>query len=182
MLERLPQDRTRLKFEHRLRTTRFPIPLIIVCACVCVWKNTENPEETERTACGVVWCVCVVWCCEVRKCEKKSQKQRKNDQNTDSFLGTTLPSTDPKTVPKRSFFPTHCFLHIPWDFSTFLARGPIPNAQTIRFSARGPIPKVLIMRRKRSQPAKHPVLLLACPVCADHIFCCRSQIASTQRC
>ena len=43
MLERLPQLRTRLKFEHRLRTTRFPIPPII---CFFL-KMRETSEGTS---------------------------------------------------------------------------------------------------------------------------------------
>ena len=35
----------------------------MLCA-VCVWKNTENHKKQREMR--VVWCVCVVWCCEVK--------------------------------------------------------------------------------------------------------------------
>ena len=40
---------------------------------VCVWKNTENQRKQREMR--VVWrvCVCVVWYCEVRKCEKRKK-------------------------------------------------------------------------------------------------------------
>ena len=46
-----------------------------VCMCarasVGVWKNTENPEENrDMRVVQVCVCVCVVQCCEVRKCKK----------------------------------------------------------------------------------------------------------------
>ena len=40
------------------------VSVYVVC-CVRVEKHSK-PRETERNVCGMV---CVVWCCEVRKCE-----------------------------------------------------------------------------------------------------------------
>ena len=87
-----------------------------VCVRVCACGNTENPEETERNACGMV--VCVVWCCEVRKCEK-TQEIKEQRSKHGLLFSTILPSTDPKTVQKRSFSPTHCFYTFPGIYRRF---------------------------------------------------------------
>ena len=41
----------------------------VLCACGKTLKTTRNREK--RVWYGV--CVCVVWCCEVRKCEKTQE-------------------------------------------------------------------------------------------------------------
>ena len=59
----------------------------------------------------------------VGKCNK-CKEHWETCQNTDSVFRTIWPSTDPKKVRKRSFFPTHCSLHFPMDLLTFSAEGP----------------------------------------------------------
>ena len=54
----------------------------VLCACGKTLKTTRNREK-----CG--WygvCVCVVWCCEVRKCEKNARNNGKIVKTWSSFL------------------------------------------------------------------------------------------------
>ena len=79
------------------------------CACGKTLKTRGNREKC-------VWygvCVCVVWCCEVRKYTKKHKKHWETSQNMVSFFGTIWPSVDPKKVQNWPFFPTHSFYTSP---------------------------------------------------------------------
>ena len=81
-----------------------------------------------------------------------------NCQNTDSFFAQYGQLWTKKKVQKRSFFPTPCFDTFPGICRRFRPKVLSQKTKTTVW-ARGPIPKVLIMRWKRSQPAKHPVYL-----------------------
>ena len=56
----------------------------VCCAVLCVWKNTENQRKQREMR--VVWCVCVVWCCEVRKYTKNTRNIGKIIKPRSPFL------------------------------------------------------------------------------------------------
>ena len=63
----------------------------------------------------------------VRKCKNSRETVGKIIKPRTPVFGTLCPSMDRKKVRKRPVFPTHCFLHFPWDLPTIFARGPIPK-------------------------------------------------------
>ena len=101
--------------------------------------------------------VCVVWCCEVRKCEKTQEIKEKRSKHGLRFrhdIAIHAPNNGPKTV----IYPNTLFFTLSLGFIDVFGRRSYSKRPKIRFSAPGPIPKVLIMRWKMSQPAKHPVI------------------------
>ena len=80
-------------------------------------------------------------------------KIQKNKRNIWKFVTTRTPflaryahPRDPTTVQKRSFSPTHCFLHTSPGLPMFSDLRSYPKRPRRQFWARGPIPKVLFMR------------------------------------
>ena len=157
-----------------------------MCVRVCAWKNTEKQkEQPEQCAVFVfvemshvpsssslishrkpsnvlcVWlCIVYVVCCtRVKNHEKSVGKYKK--RNVGKLVKTRSPSCHswiPQNFRKRPFSPTHCFYTFPGICRRFRPKVLFQTPKNA-FLGRSPIPKVLIMRWKRSQPAKH------------HVFC-----------
>ena len=109
------------------------------CECVCcVWKNTDNQRKQREMR--VVWCVCGVWYCEVRKYTKTRETLGKFT-NRGLHLWHGMAIQGPKKGPKTAIFTDALFLRFLWDLPTIFAGGPNPNAQKRRFS-----PEVLFQR------------------------------------
>ena len=112
-----------------------------MCECVCcavmrVWKNTENQRKQREMR--VVWCVCVVWCCEVTQ---KTRETLGKFTKHGLLFWHDMAIRGPEKGAKTAIFPNALFLHFPWDLPTIFARGPIPNGQKRHFS-----PEVLNQR------------------------------------
>ena len=104
----------------------------VCCACVVVYCGETLKTRGNREKC--VWYgVCVVWCCEVRKCEKTQEITGKLSKYGLLFWHD-MAIHGPEKGPKLAIFPNALFLRFPWDLPTILARGPNPNAQKRRFS------------------------------------------------
>ena len=106
----------------------------VLCACGKTLKTTRNREKCVRYG------VCVVWCCEVRKCEKTQEITGKLSKHG-FFFWHDMAIRGPEKGPKLAIFPNALFLHFSWDLPTILARGPNPNAKKSTFS-----PEVLSQR------------------------------------
>ena len=97
-----------------------------VCACGKTLKTIGNREKC-------VWYgVCIVWCCEVKKCDKTQEIKGKRSKHALLFRHD-IAIHGTRNGPKTVIFPNALFLHFPWDLSTSLAESPIPNAQKYVF-------------------------------------------------
>ena len=165
LIRRETSDRTSyqivgLVFRHfaaasiRVFSLSLPCPGIFhgfsACQHICSYSN--HAQNNGRLQMHVCMCVHVrVWKTTVRNTKKKHQKRWEICQNTDSFFGTVLSSTDPKNGPKTDIFPNALFLHSPLDLPTFSDLRSYPKHALKRFFwPPDPNPKVLIMRWKRS--------------------------------
>ena len=86
----------------------------VCCAVLCVWKNTENHRKQREMR--VVWCVCVVWCCEVRKYTKTRETLGKFVKTWSLFLARYgHPRTEKRS--KIGHFPQRIVFTFPLGFA-----------------------------------------------------------------
>ena len=108
-----------------------------MCACGKTLKTSGNREK-------YVWYgVCVVWCCEVRKCEKNARNNDKIVKTRTPFLGTKRWTP---TKSENGHFPLRLVFTLPLGFADDFGPRSSPKRPKTPFLTRGPNPKVLIMR------------------------------------
>ena len=129
-----------------------------MCACVCVWKNTEKPkEQTEK-------CAKMVNKTGSENGQKVVRKY-KNTRNTGKCVETRSPLLTRYGHPwtpkrsKNSHFSRHIVLTLSLGFVNVFGRKSYPKRPKMRSWVRGPIPKVPNMRWKKSSPTKNTLYL-----------------------